>query len=100
MKDIKNKINSVLKTGKAVIGSKSVEKALLIGNPKLIILSNNCPEEEQEDITYYSKLAGVVQIKVSEDSLELGSLCGKPFPVSAIGILDEGESGIITALKE
>lgn len=99
MKDLKDKIGNVMKTGKTVIGSNQVTKSLLVGNPKLIILSSNCPDQEREEITYYSRLSNVPVEVTKEDSIELGSICGKPFPVSAIGVLDEGESNIISSKK-
>lgn len=98
MKDLKTKIGSVMKTGKVVLGSKSVIKTLLVGNPKLVILSKNCPEKEREQITYYAKISGTPLETAEETSIELGSICSKPFPISAIGILDEGESEILSSL--
>ncbi|MBN2014103.1 MAG: 50S ribosomal protein L30e [Candidatus Altiarchaeota archaeon] len=100
MKGLRDEISSVIKTGKTVIGSKETTKSLLIGNPKLVILSSNCPEEERESITYYSKLVNVPLEVTKEDSIELGSICGKPFPVSAIGVLESGESDIISGSKK
>jgi large subunit ribosomal protein L30e len=99
MKDLKDRINSVMKTGKVVIGSKRVIKNLLVGNPKLIILSSNCPADVRGEVFYYSRLSKVPYGIGKEDSIELGSICGKPFPVSAIGILDEGESDILAKFK-
>ncbi|HDH40974.1 MAG TPA: 50S ribosomal protein L30e [Candidatus Altiarchaeales archaeon] len=96
VKDLRDDISSVVKTGKVVIGSNRVIKTLLIGNPKLIILSSNCPDSIREDIIYYSRLSKIPYSIIKDDSTELGSICGKPFPVSAIGIVDEGESDILT----
>jgi large subunit ribosomal protein L30e len=100
MKDIRNDLGNVLKTGKSVTGFRQVEKTLLVGNPKLIILSRNCPTDEMEQIMYYAKIASVPCEVAKEDSMELGSVCGKPFPVSAISILDEGESNILADIKK
>ncbi len=100
MRDLKTKINNVMKTGKSVIGVNQVVETLLTNNPKLIILSSNCPDNKKEDIIYYSKLVQVLVKSVKEDGIELGSICGKPFPVSAIGILDEGDSDIFSSFKK
>jgi large subunit ribosomal protein L30e len=97
MKDLRTKINNVVKTGKVVFGSKSVVKSLLVGNPRLIVLSRNCPEKEGTQIAYYAKLASVPVETAEESSIELGSVCSKPFPVSAIGVLDAGDSGILAS---
>jgi large subunit ribosomal protein L30e len=100
IKDLRTKLGNIMKTGKVVLGSKSVTTTLLTGSPKMVILSRNCPEKEREQITYYSKLANVTVETAEENSMDLGSNCSKPFPVSAIGILEEGDSGILSNKEE
>lgn len=100
MKDIKKDIRSVIKTGRICIGSKSVISSLLTGNPKLILISSNCPSDIRERIIYYSKLSNIHYHIAKEGGLELGSVCGKPFPVSALGVIDEGESNILMEFKK
>jgi len=95
MKDLKHELGVAMKTGKLVLGYKNVSKLLLSGRPKLVIVSDVCPGKIKESILYYSQLAGVQCIKARETSLELGSHCGKPFPASAIAILDPGDSDIL-----
>lgn len=100
MKDIKKDIGSVIKTGRVCIGSKKVISNLLTGNPKLILISSNCPNDIRERIIYYSQLSNTHYHITKDNSMELGSVCGKPFPVSALGIIDEGESNILANLKK
>ncbi len=95
MKDIKDSISAVIRTGKVVIGSKKVITALLSSNLNLIILSNNCPKELREGVVYYSKLSNTPHHITESNSLEFGSICGKPFPVSALGISEQGDSNIL-----
>jgi large subunit ribosomal protein L30e len=77
-----------LKEGRAVFGSRETVKALLTGKPKLVFIASNCSPGERETITYYSRLAGVQVKAIRENSMELGSVCGKPFRVSASTILE------------
>lgn len=100
MKDIKKDIGSVIKTGKVCIGSKGVISNLLTGNPKLILISSNCPNDIRERIVYYSQLSNTHYYITKDNSMELGSVCGKPFSVSALGIMDAGESNILTKFKK
>jgi len=95
MEDLEESIDSAIKTGRVILGSKSVINALLISNVKLVILSSNCPQDTKERIIYYSKLSGTPYKIINNNSLELGSICGKLFPVSAIGVIDPGESNIL-----
>ena len=99
MKGLKERITSVVKTGKVALGSKKVISLLLTGSPKLVILSENCDRETKDRIKYYSKLSGVPCKAVSETSLGLGSICGKPFPVSAFAVIDQGDSDILGVVK-
>ena len=96
MSDIKSKIKGVVKKGEIVIGNKRVVAALLNGNPKLVIISSNCPTEINERIAYYSQLSGIEYKEIDADSMELGSLCAKPFPIAVMAVIDAGESGILT----
>jgi len=95
MKDIKDSLVGAIRTGKIIIGSKETKNALLTGNLKLIILSKNCPEDIKGDMVYYSLLSKIPYKIVNENTKELGSICGKPFPVSVIGIVDVGDSDIL-----
>lgn len=99
MSSLDHELRMALKTGKFHLGSKSALKELLRGRAKLIILSNNCPEHYREQIEEYAKLAGVPVLRHRKDSVDLGTLCGKPFPVSAIVINEPGDSKILNLVK-
>jgi large subunit ribosomal protein L30e len=100
MKALGDEIDAVIKTGKIVIGSKKVIEMLLHGNPKLILLSKNCPDKISERIKYYAEIAKVSYIVINKNSHEFGALCGKPFSISAFGVIDEGESSILDITKK
>jgi large subunit ribosomal protein L30e len=56
----------------------------------MIVLSANCPSAE---------LVNNKDVKIhiySGNNMELGALCGKPFSVSALAIIDKGTSNILT----
>ena len=99
MKGLKERISLAVKTGKVVLGSKKVIYHLLMSNPKLIILSENCNREIRDRIKYYSKLSGVPCKTIIETSIELGSMCGNPFSVSTLAIIDQGDSDILEIIK-
>jgi large subunit ribosomal protein L30e len=95
MKDIRSDMGTVLKTGKIMIGTESVVAGLLTASPKLVLVSGNCPSDVREKIIYYSQLSKIPLHVTKETSVELGSICGKPFPVSVFAVIDEGESSIL-----
>ena len=81
-------IRSAVKSNKAVIGYKETVKCLKNNSPKMIIIAKNIPEEFKKEIEHNVKIYKV-NIEIFEDSSkELGILCGKPFPVTALAIKD------------
>lgn len=65
----------------------------------MAIVSSNCPEASREQIEAYGRLSDIPILRHQKDSIELGVLCGKPFPVSAIVINDPGDSRILTLVE-
>ena len=70
------------------------------GRAKLAIVSSNCPREARETIVNYGKLGEIPLMEHPKDSVDLGTLCGKPFPVSAMVILEPGDSKILELVKK
>ncbi len=84
-----------IKTGKVRFGSKETLKAVKLGKAKMVIIAANAPEEVKKDILYYAKLSKIPVYIYQRTSIELGTICGKPFMVAAITIYDEGDSRIL-----
>ncbi|MFH1056048.1 MAG: 50S ribosomal protein L30e [Candidatus Altiarchaeota archaeon] len=97
--DVKQQLNNVIETGKVVLGSKETMSAILHGKPKLILLSGNCPQRERESLKYYCKLSKTPCVTLKESSIEIGSSLGRPYPISSIAVLDQGESTILEAIE-
>ena len=89
-----------LSTGRVQLGSKEAVRELRRGRAKMAIISNNCPKEMKESIENYGKLGKTPIWNHEKDSVDLGMLCGKPYPVSAIVINDTGDSRILDFIKE
>lgn len=89
-----------LSTGRVQLGSKQAVRELRRGRAKMAILSSNCPKEMKESIENYGKLGNIPILNHEKDSVDLGMLCGKPYPVSAIVINDPGDSKILDIVKE
>ena len=65
-------------------------KAVKDGKAQMVVISRNCPSAE---------LRGDIGVKVhvyEGNNMELGAMCGKPFSVSALVIIDKGSSNILT----
>ena len=90
--DINKALRSVVTTGKVYFGIKEAKKALKAGKAKLIIFSSNCP---QEYISAISEFPKVSKYDFNGSNIELGSSCGKPFPISVLTVIKPGKSNIM-----
>ena len=88
-------IASAVSTGKCKIGAKSSIDSVKKGEAKLVVVAANCPQDEYDDIERFAKLAGIKITRFEGTSWDLGETVGKPFMVSAIAILEPGDSKIL-----
>ncbi|HEY3360652.1 MAG TPA: 50S ribosomal protein L30e [Methanosarcina sp.] len=82
-----------VKTGKVIIGANRTVDAAADGTAKMVVLASNCPE----DIKNKVQATNVPVLEFEGTSVELGPICGKPFTIAAMAILDVGESDILAA---
>lgn len=88
--DISRALKSAITTGKVEFGIDQTVKAVKGGKAQMVVISRNCPCAE---------LRGDIGVKVhvfEGNNMELGAMCGKPFSVSALVIIDKGSSNILT----
>ena len=90
--DIAKSLRTAIRDGKVSIGAKNTLKSIQRGDTQLVMLASNCPERFRERIT--SKSVPTVNLEMT--SVELGSICGKPFTISALSIIDAGSSDIMS----
>jgi large subunit ribosomal protein L30e len=95
--DIKKEIRGVAQKGRVLLGQSTTLKAIKNKKAKLIILSASCPAKSQIISASESEKIPFYQFK--GDSIEVGAACGKPFGVSAMAILDPGETNILQLSK-
>ncbi|MEM2934868.1 MAG: 50S ribosomal protein L30e [Candidatus Thermoplasmatota archaeon] len=89
---IEKELLRAVKTGKVIFGSKMVIKK--IEDAKAIVISSDCIEKE--------KIMNIAKDKpvyiYNGNNIELGNVCEKPFGISALAIIDEGKSGILSLI--
>ncbi len=96
---IERAIRSAVETGKVTIGQRETLRSVKNKETKLVIVAENCPRDLREDLEYYAKIMKVDIYEFKGTSLELGSVCGKPYVISMLGIIDEGESNILERIR-
>jgi len=93
--DLDRGIRVAVDTGNVTLGSDKSLQALKLGKGKLVIIADNCPEEIEEDVLQYSRLSEIPVYTYDGSSVELGSVCGKPFTVATMIVNDPGDSTIL-----
>lgn len=91
-------IQTAARTGQIVYGAKKVIKMTLHGKAKLIVLSVNAPLGVKRDLLYYAKLGNIPVLVFDGTNIELGNIIGRPHSVSALAIIDPGQSRILDLL--
>ena len=97
--DVDTNLKVVYKTGKIIFGKNRVLKNLKRENPfKMLIVSNNCPTELMNQLNHYNSLLNnqIFIYKYKGSSWDLGLACAKPYMISIIGIIDFGDSDLIS----
>jgi large subunit ribosomal protein L30e len=84
-----------VESGKVEFGSRKGLKASLLGKAKLFVVCENTPADVLEKIKNYSKISDIPLISFDGSTMELGSVCGKPYPVSLLSVYDPGTSPIM-----
>jgi len=97
--DLAKELSLLFKTGKVVYGYKEVINVLYHGKVLGVIVASKIPKEIFDKITYYCKISNIPYYIFDGSSTELGKLCGKPFMISSIAILNQGESSIMEIFK-
>lgn len=87
MSDHGVEIKKLYKEGKLVLGTSVTYKKLKSGELSQVFVSQNCPEEVLNELSYYAEVAKVELVPVSLTNEEIGVLCKKPFFISVIGVL-------------
>lgn len=98
--DLESEIKNVLKSGKVIIGFNKSLKAIMLGKAKALIIASKIPKSYSDDIRRYANLSGVPVINFPGSSKDLGLVCGKPFPISTITILDLGDSKLLNFIRQ
>ncbi len=86
MIDLTKTIQEKVRLNQVILGYNEVIKAIKLKNPELIVIANNVPKEKKESIEHNAKIAKINVKEFDSDSVNLGLICGKPFPVSVLAI--------------
>ncbi|MFN7991227.1 MAG: 50S ribosomal protein L30e [Candidatus Micrarchaeia archaeon] len=90
-------VRLAVESGKVEFGART---GLAAVKAKLFVTASNTPKETKESIEKLAKSSNIPLIEFEGSTMELGSVCGKPFPVSLLSIFEEGSSNIMELAKK
>jgi large subunit ribosomal protein L30e len=95
MADLNSDIRLAVDSGKTAIGANEVIRALKTDKAKLVIVAATSSDSSKMDINHLAKLGDVKVITFGGNPIELGAVCGKPYSVSTLAIIEAGNSNIL-----
>ena len=98
--DLQKAIRIAVETGKTKMGSRQGKTLALKGGAALLLISVNCPKNAKEEILHDASKSKTPCYEANLTSIEIGSVCGKPFPVSILSIIEPGNSEILKVLDK
>ena len=93
--DMNRALRQVVQTGEVHFGVRQARKALKDQSARLIVVPVNIHEGVLEEL---KGIAQVPLVRFAGTNFELGTICGKPFSVSALTVLNEGDSDILESV--
>lgn len=95
MADLNNNIRLAVDSGKAAFGINKVSQSIISNQSKMIVVASKNKGDRLRDILHLAKLSSI-RVEIFEGTpMDLGVVCGKPFSVSVLSIIDPGNSKIL-----
>lgn len=89
-----------VESGEVEFGSKSALANSKKGDAKLFVLAANAPAATRDVVLKQIKAKSVPLIEFEGSSIELGSVCGKPYPVAVLSVHSVGTSSLMDLVKK
>jgi large subunit ribosomal protein L30e len=91
--DLAHALKVALQTGTVKIGLTETLESARAHKAKILIVASSCPDKDLRDHRRFDKIP---VFHYAGTAVELGAACGKPFPISALAVLDPGSSAILS----
>jgi len=91
--DFNASLRRAMKTGEVLLGQNMTAQSIDNGSAQMVVVAGNCPENFREMLKSKDNL---FVYTFEGSSVQLGKACGKPFMVSALAVINPGESDILS----
>lgn len=95
MSDLNKDLRLAVDTGRVTFGHREVLRSISSGSAMAVVIANKGKQDTVGDIRHLCNIANIRIIGFNGDSLELGALCGRPYSVNALAILEAGNSDVL-----
>ncbi|MGC8710571.1 MAG: 50S ribosomal protein L30e [Candidatus Micrarchaeia archaeon] len=95
MADLARDIRLAVDTGKVALGYREVAKSISEDKAKVVIIAEKGDKNRINDLIHLCNISGIKLWKYNSGSIELGTVCGKPYSVNAVAVIDQGHSNIL-----
>ena len=92
--DLARQLKQGISTGTVLFGQRQTTSACTKGDARLVLVAANCPVDYISNLTASHPDVPVHQVTMVYR--QLGAACAKPFPVSALCVIDPGQSDLLT----
>ena len=96
---VEQAIRLTLESGKVILGYRESIVGMKSKKAKAIIISSNAKGDVLDKVKRAAEENGVPAFVQKWTSIQLGTICGRPYPVSVMCIVDEGTSNLLKLLK-
>lgn len=100
MANLANDIRLAVDSGKTALGMNSAIDSIKSNAAKLVIIASKSGEGVLQDVLHMAKVSNIRTIVFEGTSMELGTVCGKPYSVSVLSIMEQGNSTILDSNEE
>ncbi len=91
--DLAHALKVALDTGRVKVGLHETLAAARSNKARLVIVANSCPDPT---LRSERKIGKVPVYHYDGTAVDLGQACGRPYPISAMAVLDPGSSAILS----
>ncbi|NLA38379.1 MAG: 50S ribosomal protein L30e [Methanomicrobiales archaeon] len=93
--DFNASLRKAVKTGTVFLGRNKTRECIEEGKAKLVVMAKNSPESVKNIVKEID-----IPVYVYEgSSVQLGKACGMPYVVSALAVIEPGESDILNVAR-
>jgi large subunit ribosomal protein L30e len=95
MSDLNNDVRLAVDTGKVSLGHREVLRAISSSKAQAVVIAKTGKKSTIDDINHMCKIADIRIIVFNGGSVELGTVCGKPYSINSLAIVEPGNSKIL-----